>query len=434
MDDPTKLLRFDPAAVAIRGSQDVETLDKLNSFAADLTRYLALLQPQQVPDEAGNNNVATVQGQQRQAAIVLVVAQQLERETVVERVPTSPLVERQADQQEFAQLRRNSHDGASSSEEDYHKVQAVLDPPKKRRRAIVNGQSSEDDDNNRQQKRRHSGNSSKEQHDEEIRIGPAPVVQSKYTYSTEDEGDRKEKSHRAGYSSDTEDVEEEEEIRQLAVVKREPSDEEDADDQEQKMPRYQALCRHYSIEDDEDSDDDTVAFPFKGARQPRILAYGYSGKLSESELQRSVGRTRRDLNLHISALGLFAKFGMTLVSKRNDAVSHLTFSQKWNDLPETNGENLELWLGEGAGRLALTRPLNPLMCHQPAGGIPIFWACKSRKKGGDTCHYVGHFRSINFVESEVVLKGKNRQALFEFKFVKFCQKMASRIAKIPPVS
>jgi hypothetical protein len=226
-----------------------------------------------------------------------------------------------------------------------------------------------------------------------------------------------------------EDVEEEE-VTLLAVVKRESSDDEEDDDDLEQLFRPFAAGRQHSRDDDDESTE-TVVFPAMDPRQPSILEPGYSGNLAGSELQRSVGRTRAQLNRHVTGLGLSARFGMTLVSKRNGVVSHLSFSQTWNDLPKTTEDKLELWLGEGTGRLALARPLHPLEYVQPEEGLPIFWACKANQKGGDLCHYVGHFRSVDFIESEVVFKGKTRQALFEFKFVRYCQKMADLIAKMP---
>lgn len=42
-DDPVALLEFDPAAVAIRARNDVETLQKLGEFAESLTRYVGMM-------------------------------------------------------------------------------------------------------------------------------------------------------------------------------------------------------------------------------------------------------------------------------------------------------------------------------------------------------------------------------------------------------
>ena len=135
------------------------------------------------------------------------------------------------------------------------------------------------------------------------------------------------------------------------------------------------------------------------ARRPRNLPTGCKGNLKSSQLERSVGRTRAVFNKYLDNLCLMAKFGMGVVYKQGNRVSHLTMNNAWNRLPRTQDETLEYWLGEGTQRLTLVSPLDPSIQKQPEEGIPIFWACDN-KHGGALCHYVGHFRCIGLTKTD----------------------------------
>ena len=163
---------------------------------------------------------------------------------------------------------------------------------------------------------------------------------------------------------------------------------------------------------------------------------GYKGTLRESQLKRSVGLTRAALNQHIKELGLTTKFGQGAISKTGNIVSHVTLSPKYQYLPYSSHEKLQMWLGVGKNRWKFAIPLSPKSSdppqHHPA--IPIFWAAKPHGKGtgAHLCHYVGNFRCVKFEKwDEIQLKMDSpRQALLEFKFVSFDQNIAIKMAKI----
>ena len=156
--------------------------------------------------------------------------------------------------------------------------------------------------------------------------------------------------------------------------------------------------------------------------------------LGATQLKQSIGRTRDILNQHLAKLGLSAKFGMTVIAKKGLKISHLTFNDQWNDLPRTEQERLQFWLGHGAGRLRLALPLDP--AKQSQEPVPIFWAVAQKERGGASCHYVGHFKSVKFEinnEHTVLFKRHDRQALIEFEFTRFDSDLAAKIAAIDPV-
>ena len=68
-------------------------------------------------------------------------------------------------------------------------------------------------------------------------------------------------------------------------------------------------------------------------------------QLEASALRRSEGRTREQLNAHLPSLpGLFACFGVPVVSAKGGAVSQLTFNiEQWNDLPQSESVPFEWW-------------------------------------------------------------------------------------------
>jgi hypothetical protein len=176
-------------------------------------------------------------------------------------------------------------------------------------------------------------------------------------------------------------------------------------------------------------------------RKPRKLAHGHSGRLSTCSLKISEGRTRVELSKHIARLGLRAKFSQGAAStyKKNPLdksnISHITLNSGWNHLPKNESESLEWWLGEGNRRLQLVSSLDPTQYKQSKRGIPIFWAEKrpGGKKGGDPCHYVGHYRCVQLhhCTRPTIMKGEPRQALLEFQFVRFDENLAARIADLP---
>lgn len=132
----------------------------------------------------------------------------------------------------------------------------------------------------------------------------------------------------------------------------------------------------------------------------------------------SVGHTRKILNENIAKLGFQAKFGQSVVSCLRKKISHITLSDKWNFLPKTTNEKLQYYLGEGERRLSLASPFNPRTDKQDKNGIPVFWNYSSTHK----CHYIGHYRCVAFnryLNECILKKGKNRQALLEFEFVRF---------------
>lgn len=185
----------------------------------------------------------------------------------------------------------------------------------------------------------------------------------------------------------------------------------------------------------------TTAFasapPESEERRPHKLARGHSGSLKTSELRRSVGKTRTTLNKHLRELGLTSPFAVSAISKKGQKVSHVTLNTKWNLIPKNETEPLEWWLGEGPSRLNLASPLDPSQFEQSARGIPIFWACPPTKGkgGGDRCHYIGHYRCVEFQRfaTPILVKDKARQALIGFQFVRFNETMAERIAELSSI-
>ena len=163
------------------------------------------------------------------------------------------------------------------------------------------------------------------------------------------------------------------------------------------------------------------------ARRPR------DDSTCTSVLRRSAGRTRDQLNRHLGALGLSARFGVPVVSAREGALSHLTLNDTWNRLPRHEGETFEWWLGAGAGRLRLARHLDPDTCTQPRGGVPLFWAESAGASGGAICRYVGHFACVHFwmLGKSIEYLERSRQALIELAFDHYDERLAEAIAAIP---
>ena len=158
-------------------------------------------------------------------------------------------------------------------------------------------------------------------------------------------------------------------------------------------------------------------------------------QLANSRLRLSCGRTREQLNQHLSALGLAAKFGQTVVSARQGEVSQLTFNiGEWNNLPPDEHTPHVWWLGEGSKRLQLAELVHPKLREQPERGVPLFFAVK-RAKGGAQCYYGGHYTTRSFVvlqeEHRVNFKERDRQARIELHFVHFDENLAAAIEAIP---
>lgn len=158
-------------------------------------------------------------------------------------------------------------------------------------------------------------------------------------------------------------------------------------------------------------------------------------QMASSSLRLASGRTREQLNQHLSDLGLSAKFGQQVMSARDGLPSHLTFNiGDWNNLPATEQEPYIWWLGDGVERLRLARLIHPKREDQPAHGVPLFFAAK-RSKGGALCHYGGHFAARHFVElsegEKVHFKDRDRQARIEFEFDHFDEALAAAIRAIP---
>ena len=160
-------------------------------------------------------------------------------------------------------------------------------------------------------------------------------------------------------------------------------------------------------------------------RRPRNLPPGCKGDWKRSQLERSVGRTRAVFNECLDILCLMAKFGMGVVCKQGNRVSHLTL----------NRTTLGIICPGDTTKLARRRnpasdfdiPVGSFHSKQPEEVVPIFWACDN-KHGGALCHYVGHYRYIGLTktDSAVMLLKNARQALIEFEFIQFDESLAQR--------
>jgi len=168
-----------------------------------------------------------------------------------------------------------------------------------------------------------------------------------------------------------------------------------------------------------------------GRSPRRPLAAGRPGPGGAS-FRRSAGATRARLNHHLHALpGLTCQFGIQVVSQRGGVLSHLCFSEEWNELPHSEDEIFEWWLGEGKDRLRAAELLDPAKHEQRADGIPIFWASSQKVVGGALCFYIGHFKCLRFTrEMNLDIKNKHRQALIELAFHTFDEELAGAIESI----
>lgn len=331
-DNPTSILSFDPAAVAIRASTDDAMLEKLEQFAEQLTKYVNLVQQQQQQEQ--NQATAAAVGNTDSAA------------------DTSP-------NEEMNTLALGSSGSGVKME---------------------GGESGgEVGDAGRQQP---------------VPVKSAAVVENQLDREQEREPDSS-----------------------LFV---------------RKSPRKHAPRFSLGMLDHRPKKKKKPSPPSQQIRRaPRTLRKGFSGDIEDSKIPRSVGKTRKVLNKHLEKLGLTACFTNGVVSKHGQDVSHLTFSNEWNDLPFDTSETFEWWLGVGATRLDLASPLDPNQYYtQPKNAVPIFWACKQDKGGGSLCHYIGHFRCIRFEKRKVNFKDQARQALIEFKFEHFDASLSQTMASI----
>jgi len=398
MDDPAALLQYDPAAVAIRASQNEEMQRKLKGFCTNLTKYLNLLQEQQRGE--GEQNISKEEDTTSPA-----LAQEV----------GTDLNLLQEQQRSEGEKNISEEEGTDGEKETPIRRRAVVEmPPLQAHRAP---------------------NHQEQQANTPLEMMHVAADETTSSALVQKVGNEANRHHRVSCRQDSGDEDDQE-----AAPTRTPLTATRVDD----IPFSPLFGRVGNEAGDEankrrrlDIDDATEEVgrrepgdaSARSPRQPRALNCGYSGKLVHSQLQRSVGRTRAELNSCLEYLGIRAKFGMTLVSRKDGVMSHLTFAERWNDLPQTKEEKLEFWLGEGLGRLRLAAPLNPLIKYQPEAGLPIFWACASSQKGGALCHYVGHFRCINFVHSEATLKGKKRQVLLEFEFAKYDHLLGQKISR-----
>ena len=182
----------------------------------------------------------------------------------------------------------------------------------------------------------------------------------------------------------------------------------------------------------------TAALPLAPAATlapPRATSHDSAeAQLAASQLRRSKSCTREQLNDHLTSLGLIAKFGVPVVSKKDDVVSHLTFNiGEWNDLPASEQTLFEWWLGEGDGRLRNATLLNPEEAAQPPRGTAVFFAVK-RKVGGALCFYGGHFTTHTFRRLSKAerfnFKGRDRQAKIELMFHHFDDQLCAAVDAI----
>ena len=199
-----------------------------------------------------------------------------------------------------------------------------------------------------------------------------------------------------------------------------------------KQGRADNDTNHDHDKDDSDGDNNDEYTPYKAgnkAKKRKHQEYSGGGLLKDAGIQRSLGRTRQQLNLYQKKIGLTSPFGQGVMSKNGLNVSHITLSDKWNLCPKDYNEPLQWWVGEGPNRLSLASPLNPKNKQQK--GIPVFFACKEKNTAA-LCHYIGHWKCVKFQKLNQTqnFKNKVRQALLEFEFVEFNESTANIIKKI----
>lgn len=383
MNDPAILLQYDPAAVAIRASQDGELRGRLQLFSTNLLKYLRLLNAQQSPEV--NLSIAATDSDQ---------------------TPQSDSAEDNTDAEE--ELKMPSNKVSPSPTNRYCRLSRAR-PATQRLSAERSG---------------------------EVAVADAVTSSSAPTNAGLKETNKRK---RVIVIIDSDNEEEDQQppskfttptlrpvVNQLVTPESERSI--------TRRPFFRSMF-YDSLSEGTDSDreeapTETVLSHPACRPQPRPLEPGYDGSLAQSQLQRSYGRTRTQLNRNLKDLGLSALFGVPIVSSSGGVISHITLNEKWNYLPRKKENCLELWLGEGETRVSRVRCLDPSYVIQSGEGVPIFWACASKKKGGDLCYYVGHFRCTSFVKVEVMMKNRRRQALLKFEFLKFHGNVANTISLI----
>jgi len=372
-NDPTALLNFDPAAVAIRASLDLDTLEKLKDFANELTRYVSLVQ-----------ETSTENSNQKDEPEIIDLTGNDDLTVISEQCDTT--------------LTKASLSGPHTSVAANTSLRAAEVAPLSGFSSKGTVTTSGDEEQRLQTARATEQDGGIQQtaipHHERKRSNPSTSESSSPPFklartNTRDLADR--------YLFSTPNA------KQYGLLARNDNE---------RSSSQQAASKAIS-------------------RLPRKLARGSKGDLADSTLRHSVGRTRKTLNMNLDFLGLTANFCLGVISKRgSQRVSHITLSSKWNNLPRNTEETLEWWLGEGKRRINLASPLDPSKYEQPREGLPVFWARKQAAQGSALCHYIGHFRCIKFQKCSLAMKGEPRQALIEFAFVKFNESLAEKIASL----
>jgi hypothetical protein len=404
-DDPDDILNCDPAAVAIRASQSYDTLQKLKEFAQQLTRYVGLMEDAKFVDLSQDDT-----------------------DTVDEFLVETALAVAKHPAQLTTVPRRQGKSRETTSAETSRREKRKLSHKRDNQEAIpgyhCRGMRPQDEPTEMPRKSQRPTNPTTDSPKAAARsvrarsqvaiATPSPASQQQHLRMEKEGADGNNEHHPPGGGLVRETVASNDNIISPPT----------------KLARRTTMEKssHLAPEEKEEEKQEKALTP----RRPRNLLPGCKGDLKSSHLERSVGRTRAVLNKYLDNLCLMAKFGMGVVSKQSNRVSHLTFNNAWNHLPRTQDETLEYWLGEGTHRLALVSPLDPSIQEQPEEGIPVFWAC-DKKHGGALCHYVGHFRCIGLTKTDtaVMLIKKARQALIEFEFIKFDDSLAQRISNLP---
>lgn len=374
---PDSLLSsFDPATVAIRASSDPNTLQSLETFALELTRYVDLM-------KKNNGNRTTANGE--------------------------------VDNNN----KKSNDDDDDITQNNNHNVSSSTTT----RNQNLNGQP--------QQHHPESANLHMEEHEENVAAYNSNTGEELEKGGTSTSTNSQQKNSGAAsfpiveldVNASSDDDNGQQEQGNPTTLQLEEWSEKEAKVQAPGTGNGASglLDQEVEEEDEEDGQQEDNSVPPAGRRLVR----------NGSQLRRSVGLTRNTLNLYLKELGLTAKFGRGAISSRKHVISHLTFQHRWNDMPYDESHVMRWWIATGVNRLRLALPLNPKL--QPIQqAIAIFWAEHNKKGGGALCHYVGHFRCVHFKENKrnVEFKDCQRQALLLFEFVHFDCKLASKMADI----
>jgi hypothetical protein len=415
-DDPDQILNCDPAAVAIRASQSYDTLQKLKEFAQQLMRYVSLMEDAKVVDLSQDDD-------------------DIVGELVVETTTPPAVAGRPAQVTMMPRHRGKSISDTITSSADCETIsrkekinvsQSIFQglrledaPPSKQLTTELPRKSQPPANPTTSGSPKAATRSVRTRSQVATPATPSPSQKRRLRIEEEDDDDE------GGENGDS-DYQLGETIVRETVASNDSI-----------IPPRRMVARrtttveppsYFTPEKEEEEKQEKAR-----TRRPRSLPPGCKGDLKSCRLQRSVGRTRVVLNKYLDSLCLVAKFGMGVVSKQGNRVSHLTLNNTWNYLPRTQDETLEWWLREGAHRLTLASPLDPSIQKQPKEGIPIFWACDNNRQGGALCHYIGHFRCIGLTKTDtaVMMLEYARQALIEFEFIKFDESLTRRISNLP---